>query len=113
MIATGEQHSVREFVELAAAQLGYAIEWRGAGIDEQGIDRNAGKIVVRIDPRYFRPTEVDTLLGDPSKARAKLGWQPETSFQTLVTEMVEADLDLAKRDALHAREGFKTYQHHE
>ena len=77
VISTGEQHSVREFVELAAAQLGYSIEWRGEGIDEQGIDRNSGKVLVRIDPRYFRPTEVETLLGDCSKAKAKLGWRPE------------------------------------
>jgi GDPmannose 4,6-dehydratase len=113
VIATGEQHSVREFVEASAAELGMHIQWRGAGTDEEGIDINSGRVVIRIDSRYFRPTEVDTLLGDPSKARRALGWVAETSFQSLVREMVNIDLELAKRDALVAREGFKTYRHHE
>jgi GDPmannose 4,6-dehydratase len=113
VVATGEQHSVREFVTLAGTRLGMKIEWRGKGVDEQGVDTNNGKTVVKIDPRYFRPTEVETLLGDPSKAKAKLGWTPEISFSALVAEMVDADLELAKRDALIAREGFKTYHHHE
>jgi GDPmannose 4,6-dehydratase len=113
VIATGEQHSVREFVELSGQHLGMRIEWRGKGVDEQGVDAKTGKAIVKIDPRYFRPTEVDTLLGDPSKAKAKLGWQPKTSFAKLVEEMVASDLEIARRDALIAREGFKTYQHHE
>lgn len=113
VIATGEQHSVREFVEKAGAELGFDIAWQGKGVDEQGIDRKSGKAVVKVDPRYFRPTEVETLLGDPSKAKAKLGWKAETSFADLVREMTAADLEIAKRDALVAREGFKTYRHHE
>lgn len=113
VVATGEQHSVREFVSLAGERLGMALDWRGAGESEQGVDTRTGKTVVKVDPRYFRPTEVETLLGDPSKAKAKLGWVPEVSFMTLVEEMVDADLELAKRDALVAREGFKTYRHHE
>ena len=113
VIATGEQHSVREFVELAAAQLGMTIEWRGKGAEETGVDTTSGETVVRIDPRYFRPTEVDTLLGDPSRARDKLGWQSEIGFDELVSEMVEADHRLAQRDALVAREGFAVYRHHE
>ena len=113
VIATGEQHSVREFVELSGQHLGMRIEWRGKGVDEQGVDAKTGKAIVKIDPRYFRPTEVDTLLGDPSKAKTKLGWQPKISFAKLVEEMVSSDLEIARRDALIAREGFKTYQHHE
>ncbi|HKE94498.1 MAG TPA: GDP-mannose 4,6-dehydratase [Povalibacter sp.] len=113
VIATGKQYSVRRFVEAASAELGMRLEWRGSGVEEQGIDLNNGRTVVKIDPRYFRPTEVETLLGDASKARQKLGWTAETSFETLVKEMVAADLETARRDALVAREGFRTYQHHE
>jgi len=113
VIATGEQHSVREFVTLAAARLGMRIEWRGAGLDEHGIDARSGKIVVRIDPRYFRPTEVETLLGDATKARTRLGWTPEVGFTSLIEEMVAEDLEIARRDAVIAREGFKTYQYRE
>jgi len=113
VIATGEQHSVREFVECAGGHLDMKIEWRGQGVDEQGVDTKSGKVVVKIDPRYFRPTEVDSLLGDPSKAKSKLGWQPKTSFAKLVEEMVASDLEIAMRDALVAKEGFKTYKHHE
>jgi GDPmannose 4,6-dehydratase len=113
VIATGEQHSVREFVTLAGKELGMKIEWRGKGVDEQGIDAATGKAVVKVDPRYFRPTEVDTLLGDPAKAKAKLGWVPEVGFAQLVREMVAGDLEIARRDALVAREGFKTYARHE
>lgn len=113
VIATGHQYSVRHFVEAAAAELGMAIEWQGSGTDECGIDSHTGNTVIRIDPRYFRPTEVDTLLGDASKARAELGWEPEVSFESLVSEMVRQDLALAERDALVAREGYKVFNYHE
>jgi GDPmannose 4,6-dehydratase len=113
VIASGHQYSVREFVETAATQLGMRIEWRGSGLSEQGVDLKTGRSIVKIDPRYFRPTEVETLLGDATKAREKLGWVPQIGFQELVREMVEADLEAARCDALVAREGFKTYMHHE
>jgi GDPmannose 4,6-dehydratase len=113
VIATGEQYSVREFIERVTMRLGITLEWRGKGIEEQGIDTSSGRAVIRVDSRYFRPTEVDTLLGDASKARSKLGWKPQIGFDTLVREMVDADLEDARRDALIAREGFKTYQHRE
>lgn len=92
VLATGEKHSVREFVEKAFAAVGRQIAWRGAGVDEQGIEPATGRVLIEIDPRYFRPTEVDTLLGDPAKAREKLGWRHKTSFAELVQEMVKADL---------------------
>ena len=92
VLATGETHSVREFCERAFAVIGRQIRWQGRGIDEVGIDEASGKALVRVDSRYFRPTEVDRLLGDPSKARTKLGWAHKTAFAELVTEMVEADL---------------------
>jgi GDPmannose 4,6-dehydratase len=155
VIATGEQHSVREFVELSAKELGFEIEWKGTGVEEVGIVKEAqgapvkndgiseghkaqrerekrieeregeeqekvvgkreegglrqkdGDIIIRIDPRYFRPTEVDTLLGDASKAKERLGWTPRISFNELVKEMVEKDLELAKRDAFVKDKGFK------
>lgn len=113
VIATGKQHSVREFVVAAGALLNLNIDWRGVGVDEVGVDTGTGRTLVRIDPRYFRPTEVDTLLGDPSKARAKLGWVAEVDFAGLVAEMVASDLEIARRDALVAKEGFKVYSHHE
>ena len=113
VIATGEQHSVREFVTRAGGELGMKIEWRGKAVDEHGIDTATGRTVVKVDPRYFRPTEVDTLLGDPGKAAALLGWKPEISFDTLVKEMVAEDSEIARRDAVIAREGFKTYRHRE
>jgi GDPmannose 4,6-dehydratase len=113
VIATGKQFSVRDFVVMSGSLLGMEIEWQGKGIDEVGIDRVTGRKLVRVDPRYFRPTEVETLLGDASKARAKLGWTAEVSFANLIAEMIEADLALAKRDALVAKEGFKIYRHHE
>ncbi|HVY24224.1 MAG TPA: GDP-mannose 4,6-dehydratase, partial [Steroidobacteraceae bacterium] len=113
VIATGEQHSVREFVTKAAAKLNMSIEWRGHGVNEVGVDTRTGNTLVKVDARYFRPTEVDTLLGDPGKAREKLGWKPEISFDTLVTEMIQTDLESARCDALMAREGFKTYQYRE
>ena len=113
VIATGEQHSVREFVVLAGRHVGMDIEWQGEGVDEVGTDATSGKQVIKVDPRYFRPTEVETLLGDPSKARGQLGWSPEISFEALVKEMIDADVELAKRDVLMAKEGFSIYQHYE
>ena len=112
VIATGEQHSVREFVTVAAAEVGIVIRWQGRGVDEKGLDAN-GNCLVAVDSRYFRPTEVETLLGDPSKARAKLGWAPKVSFAQLVTEMVREDLKAAERDELVKRHGFTAYDHHE
>jgi GDPmannose 4,6-dehydratase len=106
VIASGSQHSVREFVTLAAKLLGIELGWRGKALDEHAIDKATGRTLVRIDARYFRPTEVDTLLGDASKAQRELGWRAETGFEALVQEMVEADRTLAERDALIAREGF-------
>jgi GDPmannose 4,6-dehydratase len=111
VIATGEQHSVREFVTEAARRLDMQIEWQGSGVDEFGVDASTGRTVVKVDARYFRPTEVETLLGDASKARLKLGWQPSHSFADLVDEMVRNDLQLAKRDKTMAREGFTSYRH--
>ena len=113
VISTGEQHSVRKFVTLAASHLGFDIDWRGSGVEEQGVDRRTGRTLVKIDPRYFRPTEVETLLGDCSKAKAKLGWSPEVSFESLVKEMVESDLALARRDSHMQQHGFKVFHHHE
>jgi GDPmannose 4,6-dehydratase len=113
VIASGVQHSVREFVMRAAAHLGMQLQWRGEGLEEQGIDTHTGRIIVRVDPRYFRPTEVESLLGDPTKARARLGWHPQITFEALVKEMVDADLEIARRDAVMKREGFKTYRYHE
>ncbi len=98
VLATGETHSVREFVELAFAEIGRRIEWRGEGVDETGVDAETGETLVLIDPRYFRPTEVDLLLGDASKARERLGWRPKTSFRELVREMVAEDLETVGRD---------------
>jgi len=103
VLATGESRSVREFVELAFAEVGRAIEWRGKGADETGIDKKSGKTVVRIDPVYFRPTEVDLLVGDASKAREKLGWKPRTTFAQMVKEMVASDLDDARREVANGK----------
>ncbi len=112
VIATGVQYSVREFVEAAARELDLEIEWRGSGVDEKGYDKS-GNLVVAVDPRYFRPTEVETLLGDPSKAKQKLGWAPKTNFHDLVVEMAREDLKSAQRDALAKKHGFSTYDYHE
>ena len=107
VIATGRQESVRRFIELAAEKIGWGgIRWEGQGLDELGHRIDTGDVVVRIDPRYFRPSEVDTLLGDPSKAREKLGWTPTTTLEELVNEMVAEDLQLANKDALLKSEGF-------
>jgi GDPmannose 4,6-dehydratase len=112
VIATGEQHSVRDFATTAASKLGIPITWRGKGVDERGYD-SSGNCIVAVDPRYFRPTEVDTLLGNPAKARQKLGWRPRTSFEELVTEMVTSDLETAERDALVRKSGYTVLKHHE
>ena len=98
VLATGEKHSVREFAEKAFAHVGRCIEWRGSGVDEQGIDARSGQVLIAIDQRYFRPTEVDLLLGDPSKAHQRLGWRHKTSFDDLVKEMVDADLVAARHE---------------
>ncbi|MGE5526753.1 MAG: GDP-mannose 4,6-dehydratase [Rhodospirillaceae bacterium] len=123
VIATGEQYSVRQFVEAAAYELGMELEWKGENEKEVGIVKSVaddghadlvpGDIVVRVDPRYFRPTEVDTLLGDPTKARTKLGWTPKVRFEDLVAEMVREDYNLARRDSLVKAHGFKAHEYHE
>ena len=112
VIATGVQYSVRDFVDAAARELGIAVRWQGQGIDEKGYDAH-GHCIVAVDPRYFRPTEVETLLGDPTKAREKLGWVPRTTFEELVAEMVREDLKSAERDELVKRHGFKAMDYHE
>jgi GDPmannose 4,6-dehydratase len=103
VLSTGETRSVREFVQLAFAEVGRSIEWHGKGVQETGVDRTSGKTVVRIDPAYFRPTEVDLLIGDSSKARQQLGWKPKTSFAQLVKEMVAGDLEAAKREVANGK----------
>ncbi len=137
VIASGVQHSVREFIEQAAGELGITLCWEGEGVDEIGIvdsfeDRQSssalyddsgerlkikgpkeGDVIIRIDPRYFRPTEVESLLGDPSKAKNELGWEPKISFEELVKEMVLADMEIAKRDELVEKHGFKSFNYHE
>jgi len=121
VIATGKQYSVREFIERSVAVLGMKIAWEGSGLDEIGRVCEAtdsdgpqpGDVIVRIDPRYFRPTEVESLWGDASKAKNQLGWEPKISFDELVEEMVQEDLALARRDAVVAREGFKTFKYYE
>jgi GDPmannose 4,6-dehydratase len=113
VIATGKQYSVRDFVIAAGSLLDMRIEWEGDGVDEVGIDAATGRTLVRVDPHYFRPTEVATLLGDPTKARQMLGWTAEIGFSELVAEMIAEDLKEAQRDALVAKEGYKVYSHHE
>jgi len=121
VIATGRQSSVRDFVDLAAQMLGIGISWHGSGLDEMALVESAGdheglragQVIVRVDPRYFRPTEVDTLLGDARKARDKLGWEPRTSFIDLVREMVDADLAAARKYVLVRNSGFTAHAHHE
>jgi len=112
VIATGEQHSVREFVELAASFLDMEITWEGAGADEKGVDAD-GNVIVVVDPRYYRPTEVQSLLGDASLARRELGWQPRITFHELVKEMAEADLQTAEKDALVKKHGYSVFNYHE
>ncbi|KDP83543.1 GDP-mannose 4,6-dehydratase [Cupriavidus basilensis] len=126
VIASGEQHSVREFVERSAAGLGITVRFEGEGVDEVGViahvDKSrpelsshckAGDVIVRVDPRYFRPTEVETLLGDATRARERLGWSPRIGFEELVREMTESDFSAARRDALVRMAGFRAYNHHE
>ncbi len=112
VIATGIQYSVRDFVNIAAKELDINITWHGEGVDEIGVDDN-GNVIVRVDARYFRPTEVETLLGDPSKAKEKLGWTPTTTFNELVAEMVREDLKSAERDELVKDHGYSAYDYHE
>ena len=124
VIATGRQKSVRDFVNAAAAELGIKIAWQGEGVGETGtvsevitsdkdIKLKPGQTIVKVDPRYFRPTEVETLLGDPSKAFNKLGWRPKTTLEELVAEMVRSDLETAKRDELCQQHGFQTFAYNE
>jgi len=113
VIATGVQYSVRDFVNASAKELGIEIRWEGEGVNEKGINVHTGKVIVAVDPRYFRPTEVETLLGDPSKAKEKLGWTPRTTFDDLVAEMVREDLKSAERDELVKRHGFNAFDYHE
>jgi GDPmannose 4,6-dehydratase len=110
VIATGEQHSVREFVTAAAAELGIPLSWEGSGVEEKGYDAQ-GNCIVQVDSRYFRPSEVDSLMGDATKARVKLGWEPRVNFQQLVREMVAADLQGAERDQLVKASGYKVFEY--
>ncbi|HNG77959.1 MAG TPA: GDP-mannose 4,6-dehydratase, partial [Burkholderiaceae bacterium] len=122
VIATGVQYSVRQFVERAASELGITIQFEGEGEKEIGIVAavsgkkakvKPGDVIVKVDPRYYRPTEVETLLGDPSKAKQKLGWVPTTPFEQLVKEMIEADYESARKDSLVKLAGFQAFDHHE
>ena len=113
VIATGRQWAVRDFVDAAFAEIGVRLEWSGSGVEEKGVDAKTGTVRVEVDPRYFRPTEVETLLGDPSKAKRKLGWEPRTTLEEMVGEMVREDLKAAERDSLCRREGYWTPDHHE
>jgi GDPmannose 4,6-dehydratase len=113
VIATGVQYSVRDFVNKAAKAVDIEIVWKGEGVDEKGYNKATGACLVEVDPRYFRPTEVETLVGDPTKAKQKLGWVPKITLDEMVTEMVEHDLMLARRDALCEREGFRTHRYYE
>ena len=112
-IATGVQYSVRDFVNLAWEYLGNKLRWEGEGMDEKGYDEETGQLIVAVDPRYFRPTEVETLLGDPTKAKEKLGWEPKITFEEMVHEMMESDVTLAKRDSLVKSHGYKVFDYHE
>ncbi len=113
VIATGVQYSVRDFVDAAAKHLGIEVRWEGEGVNEKGYDVATGNCIVQVDPKYFRPTEVETLLGDPAKAKEKLNWVPQTSFDDLVREMVQEDLSAAERDELVKQHGYKTMEYNE
>lgn len=113
VIATGQQVSVRDFVQMAFSEIGVQLEWRGEGVEEEGLDPKTGAVRVGIDPRYFRPTEVETLLGDPTKAKEKLGWTARTSLSVMVKEMVADDLNGAEKDEMLRREGFQTFDYYE
>jgi GDPmannose 4,6-dehydratase len=113
VVATGKQHSVREFVDMAFSEVGITLVWEGAGADEKGINVETGDVLVEVDPRYFRPTEVETLLGDPSKSKEKLGWEAKIPLHDMVSEMVREDLKIAERDELLRREGFTAFDYHE
>ncbi|MCG8440358.1 MAG: GDP-mannose 4,6-dehydratase [Caulobacterales bacterium] len=113
VIATGMQYSVRQFIEAAGKELEIDLEWQGSGVDEIGIDASTGATIVRVDPRYFRPTEVDTLLGDPTKAKEQLGWKARRSFEELVAEMARNDYEAARKEAFVREAGYKTYERHE
>jgi GDPmannose 4,6-dehydratase len=112
VIATGEQHSIRDFVEAAAGELDIVLRWSGNGVNEKGYDA-FGNCIVRIDPHYLRPAEVDSLMGHAAKARAQLGWRPRVTFRELVREMAAADLRTAERDQLVKTNGYKVFAHHE
>ena len=107
VIATGLQYSVRDFVDIAYDYLGKKIRWEGKALQEKGYDSKTEKLIVSVDPRYFRPSEVETLLGDPSKAREKLGWEPKIKLKEMVHEMMDNDINIAKRDSLVKKHGFK------
>ena len=113
VIATGVQYSVRDFVNKAAKAVGIEMEWKGVGVDEKGYDTSTGNCLVEVDKRYFRPTEVETLLGDPTKAKEKLGWVPKIGLEEMVKEMVDHDIMIAKRDALCEKEGYRTNRYYE
>jgi GDPmannose 4,6-dehydratase len=111
VIATGIQHSIRELIEVAAKQLNMSIRWEGKEAEEKGIEEKTGEVIVAVDPQYYRPTEVNELLGDASKARKKLGWEPAISFEEMIAEMIEADMEEAQKDYLCLKEGFQTFNH--
>ena len=111
VIATGIQHSIRALIEVAAAELNMSIRWEGKGSEEKGIEEKTGEIIVAVDPQYYRPTEVNELLGDASKARKKLGWEPVISFEEMIAEMIKADMEEAQKDYLCLKEGFQTFNH--
>jgi GDPmannose 4,6-dehydratase len=113
VIATGVQHSVRDFINIAARELGRTLRWEGEGVDEKGYDISSGKCIILVDPRYFRPTEVASLLGDASKAKTKMGWHPKITFEELVKEMVRADMNAAERDALVKQHGYVVNDYNE
>ncbi len=112
VIATGQQYSVRDFINAACAEVDMAVTWEGEGIAEKGYD-TTGQCIIAVDPRYYRPTEVETLLGDPQKAMQNLGWQPKTTFKALVAEMMQEDLKAAKRDDLMQKHGYSTFEYNE